>query len=95
MRVDGTEGGNFEFSKIVETEAVQTLDLESRYRIVCIYLLLRLSGRALRDACESVLDVYAWQIEQKVSLPVTPEPRRHSVGLVRKVEREPFTIDID
>lgn len=62
-------------------------------RMLCVYIAGHLSGKPLAEACQSLADHYAWQIEQTRHVPQIPEQRRHAVSQVRQVERVPFAFD--
>lgn len=63
--------------------------------MICFYIIGHLSGKALGDACQSLVDIYSWQIEQAHSIPQIPESRRRAVKGVRRIERVPFALDED
>lgn len=64
-------------------------------RMLCFYVIGRLSGNALGDACQSLVDIYAWHMEQTNSVPQVPQVRHRPVAGVRRVERVPFAVDED
>jgi hypothetical protein len=64
-------------------------------RMLCLRIIGHLSGKALGDACQALVDIYSWQIEQTHSVPQIPELRRRAAAGVRRVERVPFALDED
>ncbi len=67
------------------------------YRLVCYYILGHLNEDSLMTACNSLVDVYSWQLEQARAVrPAPPEIRIISARpTVKYVERQPFLISND
>ena len=95
--MDETTDGRVRFITTVDIDAPAHAEVSQNAwgRIFCFYVVNHLSGKALGDACESLADIYSWQIEQETPAPQIPEKTRHSVSHVRRVERAPFTFDED
>jgi len=93
--VDETSGGKVLFQTTIDIDASDDSDIsqEAWCRMASFFLLSRLSGKALLDACNSLAEIYSWQIEQVLpALPVA-EQKRVTVSRVRQVERAPFVFD--
>ena len=95
--VDETPGGKVKFVTTVDIDAPTPVEVsrDAWRRMLCFYIVGRLSGNALGDACQSLTDNYTWQIEQTQFVPEIPEQSRHAVSRVRQVERVPFALDED
>ena len=95
--VDETTGGKVQFVMTFDIDAPTPAHAsqEAWCRMLCLFIVGHLSGKALSDACESLTDIYSWQIEQTRPIPQIPEPRRHAVSRVRQIERVPFAFDED
>ncbi len=95
--VDETPGGKVRFVTTVDIDAptLAEVSLDAWRRMLCFYTVSRLSGNALGDACQSLADIYSWQIEQTQFVPEITEQSRHAVSRVRQVERVPFAVDED
>lgn len=61
------------------------------YRCLSMYLITRLNDDALKDACETLTEIYEWQKEPTKT--VVSEPKVRSLGKVtpRKIARLPFS----
>ena len=59
-------------------------------RLACIYIVGQLSGKALVDAYEALVDQYRWQVDQLMTLPTLSSSRRITVTNVRDEQRTPF-----
>jgi hypothetical protein len=95
--VDETTDGRVEFVTMIDVDAPTAAQVphDAWRRMLCLYVVGRLSGTALADACQSLADIYSWQIEQTRPALRIPESKRHAVSRVRQVERVPFTFDED
>ena len=95
--MDETLGGRVMFVTTVDIDAptLAEVSLDAWRRMLCFYTVSRLSGNALGDACQSLADIYSWQIEQTRPIPLGSEQKRHAVSRVRRVERVPFAFDED
>lgn len=93
--VDETTDGKVQYVTTVDIDVPTPsyVSQEAWCRILCFYIVGHLSGKALVDACESLVDTYRWQIEQARHLPQILQQRRHSVSRIRQVERVPFAFD--
>ncbi len=92
---DETTDGAVRFRTTVDID-VATPDqvlLNAWHRMICFYVVGRLTGESLLDACQSLADIYAWQLDQTKPIAQNPEQKRHAVSQVRKVERVPFEIE--
>lgn len=67
------------------------------YRFICLYALGHLNEPSLREACQSLWDIYSWQIERENAPTPTPVERGFvkAAAPIRAVERQPFTISDD
>jgi len=88
-------GGNVHFLTTVSITVTTPADVTDAAlcRMACFYIVGRLHGKALADACQSLADIYAWQLDQMHSVSQVPEPKRHRAARVRQVERVPFNFD--
>lgn len=93
--VDETTDGKVQFVTTVDIDALTLADVsqDAWGRMLCFYIVTHLSAKPLADACQSLADIYSWQIEQTRLIPQIPEQRRHAVSQVRQVERVPFAFD--
>ena len=95
--VDETTDGKVQFVTTVNIDAPTPADVsqDAWRRMLCFYVVGHLSGEPLADACQSLADIYSWQMEQTRPIPQVPEQRRHAVSQIRRVERVPFAFDED
>lgn len=95
--MDETTDGKVHFVTMIDIDAATAAHVseDAWCRMLCFYIVGRLSGKALGDACQSLADIYTWQIEQTRPVPQISGPRRHSVSQIRRVERVPFAFDED
>ena len=95
--VDETTDGKVQFVTTVDIDASTPADVsqDAWGRMLCFYIVSRLSGKALADACQSLVDSYTWQIQQTRPIPQIPEKKHLAVSRVRRVERVPFDFDDD
>ena len=95
--VDETAGGRVQFVTTVDIDAPTPAHIsqDAWGRMICFFIIGHLSGKALADACQSLADIYSWQIDQKHSVPQISNPRRRVVTGIRRVERVPFALDED
>jgi hypothetical protein len=90
--IDSTKGGEIKFVTKVDVTGQISIPAEETalLRLACIYIIVRLSGKALVDAYEALADLYTWQLDRLNTTPSLPSGRRIAVANVRKVERVPF-----
>jgi hypothetical protein len=67
------------------------------HRLVCIYALSRMSPDSLKQACQSLVDIYVWQTEQQSyqgmsHISVTPQ-RLPANPIVKQRVRRQFQIE--
>jgi hypothetical protein len=95
--VDETTGGRVQFVTMIDIDAATAAQVphDAWRRMICFYVVSHLSGNALADACQSLADIYSWQIEQTRTALRIPESTRHAVSRVRQIERVPFAFDED
>jgi hypothetical protein len=60
------------------------------HRILCVYILSRLSEKALVAAFEALADIYSWQTTQIAAPTPSSEIRTIPVSGVRRTQKEPF-----
>lgn len=91
---EGTDG-KAHFVTTIDVTAPTPADLPevAVHRLVCCYVIMRLSDKALADACEKLTDIYSWQIAQENAPRQVSHIRRTPGPKVRRVERSPFTFD--
>jgi hypothetical protein len=63
-------------------------------RIVCFYILSRLNGEPLKEACQVLSEIYGHGLEKIKSVPSAPDmPQRiHVKPKIRSIERQPFYV---
>ena len=95
--VDATTDGQVRFKTTVDILAPNESEVseDAWNRMLCFFVVGRLSGRSLAEASQSLADIYLWQLEQAQPSPQIPEQRRHEVSGVRRVEKAPFAFDED
>jgi hypothetical protein len=67
----------------------------SARRMLCLYLVSRLSDEATVEAFNALADIYSWQIEKEryVSKP-RPALGRISLTDIKQLPRNPFVVDV-
>ena len=63
-------------------------------RLVCYYVIGQLNEKSLMDACQSLVEIYAWQ-NRPPSTPSERPTKNLGPAAVRKVERSPFVFRED
>jgi len=94
---DESADGKVEFLTTFDITAPTPADIPeaARCRMICYLIIGRLQGKALSDACESLMDLFSWQVEQARPASPIPEPKRHRASRVRQMERVPFVLSED
>jgi hypothetical protein len=94
---DETSDGKVQFETTIDID-VPTLDDISEdafHRLLSFYIVGRLHGQALTDACQSLTDIYEWQIERARPGQPLPHEVRRQVPKIRRVESTPFAVEED
>jgi hypothetical protein len=90
---DANLGGKVNFVATVDitSQVSPRVEEAALLRLACAYVIGRLSGKALTDAFEALVDVYRWQTDQLRDIPSIAYGQRISVANVRESERVPFS----
>jgi hypothetical protein len=96
LTVDDDPLGKAQFRTTVEItgDTAAQLSPSAVYRIVCLYVLGHLKDAPLREACQTLYEIYECQMERMNAPPLsTPEVQRiNEAPIIRQVERPPFHI---
>jgi hypothetical protein len=89
---DESTGGNVQFLAKVEItgEDVTAITSAALHRMICFFVLSRLSENSLAEACQSLSDIYLWQINQTNAVVSPLERHRHGPAKSKRVDRTPF-----
>lgn len=96
--IDETTDGRINFVTTLDAaDLTMTRELATSvaYKMICMYIITRLSGKTLGDALEALSDLYRWQLEKVAHVPRIQERKRHGVEGTRRVERPALTIEED
>lgn len=91
---DESTTGKVEFlTKIdVTGEDIGAVSPAAFHRMVCFYVLTRLSEKSLVEACQSLIGIYSWQLNLPNVTIKNPEIRHLGPVVVRQKEKAPFII---
>jgi hypothetical protein len=96
LTVDDGPLGKAQFRTTVEItgDTAAQLSPSAVYRIVCLYVLGHLKEEPLREACQTLYELYEAQLEQMNTPPAsTPNVQRINVApIIKQVERPSFEI---
>jgi hypothetical protein len=92
---DETTDGKVNFVTPIDIGAptVAHVPEDALKRMMCFYVVGKLSGKALNDACHTLAEIFEWQREQAEIIPNLPSEIRRAASRVRSVERVPFSFD--
>jgi hypothetical protein len=92
---DGPQGSvHFLTETRIYGNTIADLPKSALYRMLCFYLIGKLDGAALEEACESLADIYSWQADSRNAMP-PPEPDVHFIpsSHLTEIQRSPFVIE--
>jgi hypothetical protein len=94
--IEENSEGAIQMHTKIEVTGAPSADLTDLviYRSACAYYLWSLSGESLRQAYESLSDIYDWHLSRRASPMGSSEPTiiSHSPGVI-EMERIPFSIE--
>ena len=92
---DPNLGGKIEFVTTVDVTGQISAGVEetAMLRLACVYVIARLSGKALVDAFQALVDQYRWQTDRLNAVPSITYGQRIPVTNVREAQRAPFVIN--
>jgi hypothetical protein len=93
----GTGTAHFKTSVDVTGELSPQAAALAMHRLICIYALSRMNPDSLKQACQSLVDIYVWQTEQQsyqgISHISVPLERLPANPIVKQRARRQFQIE--
>lgn len=97
MSVDEAQDGRVQFLTTMDVTGQLTPELyqTALCRMVCFYIVGRLTGEALTEAYQSLADVYSWQVSRNYAPHQLGSSRYHRVSRVDKTQSAQFVFQDD